>query len=183
MTTTALDIADTVDHRTATRTGIAATGLAMFGLASTYLLAVVPLRKITLGTVALVTAIGGSVLVAGPAAADGETFPLDCGSAGTFVGEPNGNGEFTAAQDVNSTRVLVPVAFGEFTGTITDPNGVFVDSFTEPASIKGSGKQKSNATCTFSFTFVNDGSDPFFPIGYVLTGSGSALVKITPLSR
>jgi hypothetical protein len=140
-------------------------------------------RKITLGAVALVTAVGGSVLGAGPAAShEGShksTFPLDCGEAGMFVVESNGNGAFTSARDVNSTRVLVPIAFGDFTGTIMDADGNIVDEFTEPGETKGSGKQKSNATCTFTFTEVSDGSDPEFPAGFSFTGSGSALVKIT----
>lgn len=123
------------------------------------------------------------MLVAGPAAAEKETFPLDCGSAGKFVVESNGNGEFTSARDVNSNRVLVPVAFGEFTGMVTDLSGNVVPELSriEPASTKGSGKQKSNATCTFSFSFVSDGSDPDFPpAGFTFTGTGTVDVKITP---
>jgi hypothetical protein len=137
-------------------------------------------RKLALGTVALVTAIGGSVLVAGPAAAhEGEeTFPVDCGDSGVFELRTHGNGEFTAAQDVHSNTVLVPVAFGDFTGVITDAEGNVVDSFTEPGVRKGSGKQKFDATCTFAFTFVSDGSDPEFPAGFTFTGSGTADVKI-----
>ncbi len=143
-------------------------------------------RKITLGTVALVTAIGGSVLVAGPAAAhDGEdTFPVVCSDGNTYELESNGNGPFTSARDVHSNTVLVPVAFGVFTGTITDVDGVVVATFTEPGERKGSGKQKVDATCSFTFTdtFFSDGSDPEFPaVGtFTFTGSGTADVKITP---
>jgi hypothetical protein len=137
-------------------------------------------RKITLGAVALVTAIGGSVLVAGPAAAHEGAFllTLECDNGKTYDVEFTGNGEFTPARDVNSNTVLVPVAF-DFTGTITDADGNVVDSFTE-ASTKGSGKQKVDATCTFNISEVSDGSDPEFPAGFTFTGSGIVDVKITP---
>jgi hypothetical protein len=139
-------------------------------------------RKMALGSVALATAMAGSVLVAGPAAAhEGEdTFPVVCSDGNTYELRTHGNGEFTAAQDVHSNTVLVPVAFGEFTGVITDAEGNVVDSFTEPGVRKGSGKQKFDATCTFTFTFTSDGGEDSdgLPAGFTFTGSGTADVKI-----
>src|SRR5947209_6648834 len=76
-------------------------------------------------------------------------------------------GKWSAAHDLASTRVFVPNAFGDFTGTVYDANGQVVDSFTEPGSVKGSGKQPSDVSCTFVERQVSDGSDPSFPAGFV----------------
>ncbi len=123
-----------------------------------------------------------SLPVAGPAAAK-EGFPVtlvcDNGQIYDVVVVP-GNGEFTPAKDQDSRLVLIPVAFGPFTGTVRDPDGNVVETFTEPGSVKGSGKQKSDATCTFEFSGVSDGSDPdFFPEGFSFEGSGSVDVKFS----
>lgn len=124
-----------------------------------------------------------SVIGMGTAGADpkGDTFDVVCDNGKTYTLVTNGNGEFTAAHDVNSNAVLVPVSFGEFTGTITFPDGTQV-TFTDPPVSKGqSAKNAKNlVNCTFSFTEVSDGSDPEFPAGATFTGTGSALVRITP---
>lgn len=58
--------------------------------------------------------------------------------------------EFTPAVDVDSNRVFIPTAFGDFTGTITG-NGV-PRTFTEPGTtVKGGGEQRGATTCRQSF--------------------------------
>ena len=120
--------------------------------------------------------------LAGADPSGGETFPLVCNNGTTYQATSNGNGEFTPAHDLGGTGVFVPVSFGTFSGTIRNAQGQVVDSFTEPGTSKGqSAKGLSNpVTCTFSFTEVSDGSDPEFPAGYTFSGTGSAVVRLTP---
>ncbi len=97
----------------------------------------------------------------------------------------NGNGEFTPVRDKNSTLVFVPVAFGNFTGTVLDTEGIEVFTFTEPGvTNKGSGKQRSTTPCTFEFSEVSDGTgDPedeeYLPAGFTFVGTGDVTVQIT----
>lgn len=125
-----------------------------------------------------------STLLGGTAGADphGETFPLECSNGHTYEASANGNGLFTPAHDNGGTSVFVPVSFGPFTGTVRDAQGHVVDTFTEPGSDKGQSAKglKDPVTCTFTFTEVSDGSDPQFPAGYTFSGSGSAVVRVTP---
>ena len=125
-----------------------------------------------------------STLLGGGAGADpkADVFPLVCDNGHTYQASANGNGEFTPAHDNGGTAVFVPVSFGPFTGTIRNAQGQVVDTFTEPASAKGQSAKglKDPVTCTFSFTEVSDGSDPEFPAGYTFSGSGSAVVRLTP---
>jgi hypothetical protein len=107
----------------------------------------------------------------------GDTFPLVCGGT-TYTVTTNGNGEWTPAHDVNSNRVFIPHAFSGFHGEIRDAQGVLVDTFDEAASTQGSGKQKNDVSCTFSFTEASDGSDPEFPAGYTFHGSGGVTGQI-----
>ena len=105
----------------------------------------------------------------------GEAFDLTCGSA-TYSVVGNGNGDWTPVHDTASTRVFVPTGFGDFTGTIYDENGDFVDTFTEEGpTAKGSGARNHKAdiiSCTYEFSDVSDGSDPEFPAGYTFVGTG-----------
>lgn len=119
--------------------------------------------------------------LAGPvsAAPEQETIPLTCADGQSFDVVVNGNGEFTPARDLDTTRVLVPHAFGPFHGEVRDAQGVLVDSFDEDGVVKGSGKQKTDITCTFTFHEVSDGSDPEFPAGYTFHGSGTVIGKLT----
>lgn len=125
--------------------------------------------------------VATSLPMAGSAAAK-EGFPvtLVCNNGETYdVVVVPGNGEFTPAKDQDSGLVLIPVAFGPFTGTVRDPDGNIVETFDEPGSRKGSGKQKFDATCSFGFSEVSDGSDPEFPAGFSFEGSGTVDVKFS----
>ena len=72
-----------------------------------------------------------------------------CDNGRTYIVTVNGNGEFTPARDTQSTVVLVPLAFGDFTGTVTYPDGS-TETISEPGIAKGqSGKRKTDTvTCT-----------------------------------
>lgn len=116
-----------------------------------------------------------------PALADpsGDVFTLVCNGQTYQVTTSAGNGDFTPAHDLASNRVFIPHAFGPFTGTIRNASGTVVDSFTDPAQTQGSGKQKNDVFCTFSFHEVSDGSEPDFPAGYTFDGSGTATGQIS----
>ncbi len=123
---------------------------------------------------------------AGTALADpkGETFQLVCENGKTYtVVTPPGNGNWTPAHDVNSNKVLVPVQFGAFTGTVF-LDGVEQFSFTEEGGeTKGSGKQRNRTTCTFTFEYVltpeEAAEEGLTEEGtYSFSGSGSVVVQI-----
>lgn len=139
-------------------------------------------RRIVAGVVAFGVASALQLGVASAHEGDHgvDTFEVVCDNNVTYTLESNGNGEFTSARDVHSNAVLVPVSFGEFTGTITYPDRT-VETFTEPASSKGqSAKGLKNAvSCSFTFTFESDGSDGL-PAGTTFEGGGTAIVKVTP---
>jgi len=128
-----------------------------------------------LGLALAVPASFGSSAVADPQ--NGELIPLTCGST-TYQVVTNGNGDYTPAHDVSSNRVFVPHAFGVFHGVLRDASGAVVESFDEPASTQGSGKQKNDVHCTFAFHEVSDGSDPEVPAGWTFDGSGSVTGQI-----
>lgn len=134
---------------------------------------------VTLGL--LTVGLGVPLAFTGPVAnADpkhGDTFDLTCGST-TYHVVVNGNGEWTPAHDLRSNKVFIPHAFGTFYGVIRNPAGEVVDSFSEPGSVQGSGKQKNGVSCVYSFVEVSDGSDPEFPAGSTFTGSGSVTGQI-----
>lgn len=114
-----------------------------------------------------------------PALADphGELISLTCGGT-TYQVSVAGNGDYTPAHDLASTKVFIPHAFGEFTGTVRDASGTVVGTETDPATVQGSGKQPNDVTCTYTLTFVSDGSDPGFPAGYTFTGVGSVTGQV-----
>ena len=120
----------------------------------------------------LVAAIATAALAAGPASADpvnSRTLPItiDCGEAGTYQAVANGNGQFTPAHDVNSTSVLIPVAFGPATFTLTDADGNIVDQETDPGDAKGSASPAGRTLVDCSYTF--SGSQD----GYTFSGTGT----------
>jgi hypothetical protein len=135
-------------------------------------------RLITLGVATAAALFAGS---AGAATADPtnakDTFPIQlaCDNGHSYTVVANGSGQFTPAHDLDSTAIVVPVAFGEVTATVTDPNGNVVDSETDPPVSKGSSAQNPNATtnCSF-FASATD------PDGFTFTLSGTATVLITP---
>jgi len=128
-------------------------------------------------TLSIALLLGG--VVAGSALADpgnakkSFSFTIDCGTNGVFDVVVNGNGDFTPAHDLNSNRVLIPVAFGEFSFTITNPSGVVIDSGTDPAFSKGSSSPKGHTLieCTYFVTNTQN--------GFTFSGSGGVTGFIT----
>ena len=135
-------------------------------------------RLITLGVATAAALIAGS---AGAATADPtnakDTLPIQlaCDNGHTYTVVANGNGQFTPAHDLDSNAVVVPVAFGEVTATLTDPDGNVVDSETDPPVSKGSSAKNPNATtnCSF-FASATD------PDGFTFTLNGTVTALITP---
>ncbi len=125
--------------------------------------------------------LGLALALAGPASADpkGDVFPVDCDNGVTYLVTANGNGDFTPAHDSASTSVLIPVSFGEFSGTITDQNGEVVDSFVDPPRAKGPAKN-ADVHCTFTITNTFDDPD-LGPLTF--TGTGSVSGFVTPRGK
>lgn len=102
-------------------------------------------------------------------------FPITivCPS-GTYEAVVNGNGSFTAAHSTTTNQVLIPIAFGEFTATITDPQGN-TTMVIQPPMAKGSSNPRNGAVeeCVY---YVN----VTFP-GGTFVGSGSVTGFVTPV--
>src|SRR3954470_12486169 len=119
------------------------------------------------GLAAVVFALG--VLVSGSAVAgaapvsakNASQITIVCPS-GTYTAVVNGNGNFTAAHDIHSNTVLIPIAFGEFIGKI---NGVVVDD--EPPLAKGNSVPGNGRIEECNYTFTAQTPDGLF------VGSGS----------
>jgi len=136
------------------------------------------MRSAALATVALTA---GLAVTAAPAAADptgaknSTPVSVTCDNGQTYETVANGGGQFTPAHDLNSTSMLVPVAFGPTTFTATDPDGNVVDSGTDPAVAKGSSAQNPGADmeCSFVVTFQD-------PDGLTITVEGTVTGFVTP---
>ncbi len=146
------------------------------------------MKRLLLPAAVLVAVVGSTVATAGADPVNSKRvdgpFEVACPDQ-TFenvVG--NGNGEFTPGHDLESTTMLIPVAFGTFTGTLYDAQGNAVDTFTEDGfSAKGQSVDQvpGVVACTFSFTEVSDGSDPDGPpAGFTFVGGGEVWGLITP---
>ena len=155
----------------------AASGIARIG-------ASMKIRLLIAGVVAVATTLGLTVGTAG-AAVNQDVIMLTCGGVTEqVVGQ--GNGQFTPARLVAGTKVYIPLAFGEFSGTVYDQADNVVDQFTDPSTFlkgkKGTGVQIS-VSCTYTVTSVSDGSDPEFPLGYTFVGAGQVTVFTTPRAQ
>lgn len=121
------------------------------------------------------------VLAATPAVAapEQEVVPVTCDGT-TYEVVVNGNGEFTPGRDTASGRVLVPVAFGTFTGVVRDETGTVQDTFSEPGGRKGSSSLRDTVECSFVFSFTGTGSgdEEDLPLGWTFTGTGTVTVKV-----
>ena len=127
----------------------------------------VVLSALALGLVGLTSGVAG----ADPTNAKKALFvTATCDNGQSFQIVTNGNGAFTAAHDTNSTTTVIPFAFGDFTGTVTDPAGNVVDTFTDPPVTKQAAANHNLLECPFTFSQT-------FPDGFTLAGSGTAFVK------
>jgi hypothetical protein len=133
---------------------------------------------------AMIGATGAAVLglaawapaQADPANAKGALpITVTCDNGHTYSVVANGNGAWTPAHDLDSTAVLIPVAFGPITSTVYDTNGNIVDQETEPADAKpGASVHNRNATTHCSFS-----ASVSFPDG-TFTLEGTVVGFVTP---
>jgi hypothetical protein len=61
---------------------------------------------------------------------------IGCDNGHAYAAVTNGNGRFTPAHDVASTKVLVPVAVSEALVTVLDADLNVLDQWTNPAAAK-----------------------------------------------
>jgi hypothetical protein len=103
---------------------------------------------------------GGTAVAAPVNAPNALTVTLNCGDAGTFDVVVNGNGVWTPGHLLDGNGVVIPVAFGESTFTVTDAEGNVIDEGVEPAISKGKAKARGREriTCTFTVSFTEDGT-------------------------
>ncbi|MGN6797186.1 MAG: hypothetical protein ACTHKS_03475 [Gaiellaceae bacterium] len=131
--------------------------------------------RLRLGLAVVVLALG--VLAAASAVALGaptnskNAFPITiyCPS-GTYAAVVNGRGAFTAAHAVNSNTVLIPIAFGEFIGTI---NNVVVED--DPASAKGNAVPSNGRVEECYYTAQFETPDGLFVGSGTVTGFAAHL--------
>ena len=136
------------------------------------------MRSAVLATVALTAgfAVTPAPVSADPVGAKNSTpVSVTCDNGQTYETVANGNGQFSPAHDLHSTSVLIPVAFGPTTFTVTDPDGNVVDQGTDPAEAKGSSAQNPGADmeCTFVVSFQD-------PDGLTITVEGTVTGFVTP---
>ena len=99
----------------------------------------------------------------------------------TYQVTVNGNGAFTPAHDIASTSILVPTAFGETHGVITDSNGNVIDQFTDPPVVKGNSGNQARATmASCTFTITDSFEDPQLGV-LTVTVEGSVGGFVTPV--
>ncbi len=127
----------------------------------------------------LAAIVGSAIVAVGGAGAapvnakNALSITITCPS-GVFEAVVVGNGEFSVAHAVASNSVLIPIAFGEFTGTFTDTLGN-TETFTDPPIAKGSSSPRNGAVVECSFTI-----DVTFPDG-TFTGEGDVTGFLTPV--
>jgi hypothetical protein len=128
---------------------------------------------------AMAAALGG----AGTASADpsqGELVPVVCDNGHTYLVAVNGNGLWTPGHDVDSTTMLIPTAFGEFHGVVTDSEGNIIEEFTDPAAAKGRASRPRATTTSCTFTITETFLDPELGL-LTFTGTGSVTGFVTPV--
>jgi hypothetical protein len=101
-----------------------------------------------------------------------------CSDGNTYDAVVVGNGYFSPALVITSNKVFKPVAFGEFTTTVTDPDGVVVSVETAPAREQGGGavlgrNPKSYLNCAVTITATVED-------GFTVTVKGTVTGFLTP---
>jgi hypothetical protein len=136
----------------------------------------------------LLVASGLILGAAAPAIADpkGETFELPCDNGQTYTvvvaeggNEDHSKNDWTPAHIVGG-GTIIPVSFGEFTGTITNSAGQVVESFTEEGDTRGQSAKNARNTITCDLTFSETFVDPADGMTYTFTGGGTVTGFIAP---
>lgn len=141
-------------------------------------------RTILAATLAAALFTGGAASAAA-APPEQEVIPLVCDNGESFDIVVNGNGNWTPGRVVGSTRVLIPVAFGDFSFRAELPDGQVIEETFPEQDLKGRGNvlkrnPRPTTTCTFTETFTLPEDDPEFglPAGTVVTFSGTVVASI-----
>lgn len=106
---------------------------------------------------------------------------LVCDNGNTYTTTVAGNGAFTPAHDLGSTSILVPTAFGEFHGVVTDSSGAVLGEFTEPPTTKGKATKARATSTTCSFEISETGFDEEFGQVVTFTADGTVTGFISPV--
>jgi hypothetical protein len=107
-----------------------------------------------IAVLALTLALAGIAVAAATAdptgAKNSAPVTIVCGTT-TYDAVANGNGHWTPAHDLNSNRVLIPVAFGPETDVFT-PVGGPPETTVTPARAKGSASPNGQPQINCSYT-------------------------------
>ena len=120
-----------------------------------------------------------AVAPANAAPAKGEQITLRCDDGQTYpVTLTPGRGVFMPGFTADGP--WVPIAFGTFSYVVRNASNAVVHTGTEAADDKGqSAKGVTNpVTCSYTVTYVGDGSDPMLPLGFTFTGTGTVVAKV-----
>jgi hypothetical protein len=122
--------------------------------------------------------------LASPATADpgnaSDAIVLVCDNGHTYNATVAGNGAFTPAHDLGSNSILVPTAFGEIHGTVTDAGGAVLAEFTDAPTTKGKSTKARATSTTCTFSFSQTGFDEEFGQVVTFSLSGSVTGFVTP---
>jgi hypothetical protein len=139
-------------------------------------------RAITIaGTTAAIVVGGAATAAAAPP--EQEVIPLVCDDGNTYEAVVNGNGDFTPARLLESTRVAIPTGFSDQLFRAVLPNGdVIEESGTDSA--KGGGNVSAHnprvsITCTFALTDTLEVEEDGLLPGTVVTFSGTVTGFLT----
>jgi hypothetical protein len=144
------------------------------------------MRKTILGAVVAAGLLAAGAIPAPAAPPEREVIPLVCDNGESYDVVVNGNGSFTPGRIVGDTRVLVPIAFGDFAFRAVLPDGEVIEDSLDEGESKGGGNvamrnPRPTVTCTFSETFTLPEDDEEFglPAGTEVTFSGSVTGYLT----
>jgi hypothetical protein len=144
------------------------------------------MRKTILGAVVAAGLLAAGAIPATAAPPEREVIPLVCDNGESYDVVVNGNGSFTPGRIVGDTRVLVPIAFGDFAFRAVLPDGEVIEDSLDEGESKGGGNvamrnPRPTVTCTFSETFTLPEDDEEFglPAGTEVTFSGSVTGYLT----
>jgi hypothetical protein len=139
-------------------------------------------RAITLACTTAALVVGGTT-TATAAPPERDAIPLVCDDGNTYEVVVNGNGAFTPGNLLASTRVIVPIAFGEVAFVAVTPSGDVVENI-QPPSEKGGGNvaehnPQSTVTCSFTFTDTLTEEQDGLPADTEITISGEVTGFLT----
>jgi hypothetical protein len=128
-------------------------------------------------TLAFAGVVVGSATADPSGAKNSTPITIVCGNT-TYQAVVNGNGAWAPAHDLNSTSILIPVAFGVETDVFTPPGGPPQTSTTTPRA-KGSSAPRGAPLLNCSYQV----GPLTFPDGSTFQASGTVTGFVTPARR